>query len=92
MIGFSEGEFSNSATNGSELFVAVQVTSTSIGILLWEYGDNIVNTYGSDKYYIKILDENGEVHRLVGNQYSERIYIDDEENKTEVLILLKRQK
>mgnify|MGYP001623636436 CR=1 FL=1 len=89
LIGFSEGEFSNSATNGSELFVAVQVTSTSIGILLWEYGDNIVNTYGSDKYYIKILDGNGEVHRLVGNQYSERIFIDDEENKTEVLDLLK---
>lgn len=91
---YSYGTFSNSATSNSTLRACIQVTNSSVSIILWEYSDNIIRgAYSDDIYYITILDEAGERHefREELNHDEIRIYFDDEEGDEEkILNLLKK--
>jgi hypothetical protein len=86
------GIFSNSATTNSKLYAVVQVTKEDIGIMLWEYGSNLVKgIYDYNEYSITILDQAGKKHYMSGTLYegSTRVYID---NKYEAEMLQILQK
>ena len=93
LVTVADGTFSNSATTNSELIAAVQVTSEDIAIFLFEYGrGNAVKcSYGTDKYSITVLDQNGKKHYFDGGMYegTNRIYLYSSD-KTEFLNLLKK--
>ena len=74
------GTFSNSATSNSTLFAALQVDEDDIGIMLWEYGSNLVKgVFDYEQYRITILDESGQKHSFEGTIYKggTRVYFDD---------------
>lgn len=74
-----DGAFSNSATTDSTLYAIVQVTKDDIGIMLWEYGSNLVKgIFDYNQYSITVLDQSGKKHYLTGTLYegNTRIYID----------------
>ena len=66
----SYGKFSNSATTDSNLLAAVQIDKDNIGIMLWEYGRNLVKgIFDYENYQITILDEEGTKHSFTGTIY-----------------------
>ena len=72
------GTFSNSATTNSDLYASVQVTSSDIAIMLWEYGSYLVKgTYDTNNYSITVLDQNGAKHYLSGTMHKNgtRVYL-----------------
>ena len=100
----SIGVFSNSATTDSTLKAFLQIDSNNIGIMLWEYGRNIVKgIYDSEDYSITILDENNTKHYFTGTIYKggTRVYFKDSDrnavlnllrNNNELKIYLKTSK
>ena len=87
-----DGTFSNSATTDSKLYAVVQVTKDDIGIMLWEYGNNLVKgIYDYNEYSITVLDQAGKKHYMSGTLYegSTRVYIDSKYEAEMLQILLK---
>ena len=85
------GTFSNSATTNSKLYASVQVTSTDIAFMLWEYGSSLVKgIFDSNSYSITVLDSKGVKHYFHGRMYenSSRVYV-DYSDKDDLLNLLK---
>lgn len=73
------GTFSNSATQDSELLVALLIEKNlSMAIQLYEYArNNPVKAYGSDSYDIKVRDKDGKNYSLRGTNYeSDRLRLD----------------
>ncbi len=92
MVVDSVGVFSNSVTSNSTLNAAVQIDKNNIGIMLWEYGRNLVKgTFDYERYNITILDENGRKHYYTGTIYEggSRVYFDDDD-RNEVLTLMRQ--
>ncbi len=75
-----KGIFSNSATNNSSLNVKILVDKNDISIMLYEYDDHQVKSYGSYsvEYLINVLDALGNKHTMIGKMYSDRIIIQAE--------------
>ncbi len=87
-----DGKFSNSATTNSKLYAVVQVTSSDIGIMLSEYGNQIVKgIYDSTEYEITVLDQSGRKHYFRGVliEGSTRIYFNPSDRATLLGILQK---
>ncbi len=85
------GTFSNSATTNSTLYAAVQIDNDDIGIMLWEYGRNLVKgTFDSENYSITILDQSGTKHYFTATIYkgSTRVYFKDAD-RNNVINLIK---
>ena len=85
------GTFSNSATTNSKLYAALQIDMSDIGIMLWEYGSNLVkSTFDYESYTITILDSNGTKHSFTGTIYkgSTRVYFSSSDRE-KVLNLLR---
>ncbi len=63
------GTFSNSATTNSKLTAYMQVSASGIDIMLYEYGDMVVDgTFSTGNVYdISVLDQNGEKHKFTGS-------------------------
>lgn len=88
----SQGTFSNSATTNSDLYAALQIDKDNIGIMLWEYGRNLVKgTFDYEDYDITILDEKGTKHYFTGTIYKSgnRIYFEDAD-RSKVINILKK--
>lgn len=74
------GTFSNSATTNSELYAAVQIDRDKIGIMLWEYGSNLLKgTFDYENYSITVLDEKNTKYYFTGTIYKggTRIYFEN---------------
>ena len=86
------GTFSNSATTNSKLTAYIQIDSTQIGIMLWEYGSMLVKgIYSSgEDFNITILDENGTKYYYSTTLYknSSRIYFNSSD-RTEIINLIR---
>lgn len=92
-IDYIEGTFSNSATNGSKLYVQVIADKEDVAFMLYEYGRNQVknaNSRYNDKYNITMKDSAGRKTSLTGTIYcgGDRLFIDDQYT-TKVLEALK---
>ncbi|MBQ7913373.1 MAG: hypothetical protein IJ308_08105 [Clostridia bacterium] len=86
------GTFSNSATTNSSLIAALQITSTEVAFMLWEYSKNLVKcSYSYDEYSITMLDTEKKKHYLNGTMYAgdSRIYLDSSD-KSAVINALKK--
>lgn len=70
------GTFSNSATTNSELIVKLFIDDR-IAIQLFEYGDNLVKSYGEHRYNISMLDSSGNKISMVGTMHENgnRIFV-----------------
>lgn len=91
MLVDSTGVFSNSATTNSTLNACLQIDADNIGIMLWEYGRNLVKgTFDYEDYSITILDENDTKHYFTGTIYKSgtRVYFKASDRAT-VLNLLR---
>ena len=87
-----DGTFSNSATTNSSLIAVLQITSTEVAIMLWEYSRNLVKcSYSYDEYSITMLDTENKKHYLNGTMYAggSRIYLDDDDKSTVINALKK---
>ena len=86
------GNFSNSAATNRQLNAYLQIDRENIGIMLWEYGSQLVKgTFDYEYYDITILDENGTKHYFTGTIYKSgtRIYFKDAD-RSKVINLLSR--
>ena len=86
----STGTFSNSATTNSELIAILQIDNDDIGIMLWEYGSQLVKgIFDYENYNIVILDKNGTKHSFSGTIYDggTRIYFKDGDRNSIVNLL-----
>jgi ankyrin repeat protein len=83
-IGKIEGTFSNTATNNSllEAYFIID-NSNKIAFKLFEYGrDNPVKSYGNKGYKLLVKDASDTVHELYGNNYSDRITLNESSSNT----------
>ena len=90
IIADSVGEFSNSATTNSKLAASIQIDNENIGIMLWEYGSNLVKgTFDYEDYSITILDTLGTKHYFTGTMYKSgtRVYFNDNDRNKIINIL-----
>ena len=91
MVVDTYGTFSNSATTNSTLLAALQIDQDNIGVMMWEYGRNLLKgTFDYENYDITILDEGGAKHYFTGTIYKSgtRVYFKDSDRNT-VLNLLR---
>lgn len=85
------GTFSNSATTDSELYAYVQIDTNNIGIMLWDYGSQLVKgVFDYENYNITILSESGTKYYYTGTIYEggTRIYFKSED-RSEILGLFR---
>ena len=95
MIADTIGTFSNSATSGSTLNASLQIDIDNIGIMLWEYGSNLVKgTSDYEEYNITILDESGTKHYFTGIIYKggTRVYFYEDDRSAVISLLRKNDK
>lgn len=76
------GQFSNSATTNSQLYVQVLADGTDVVFFLYEYGSHQVKNSSSnyvDTYSITMRTGDGTDHALTGTLYcgGDRVYVDD---------------
>ena len=76
------GQFSNSATTNSRLYVQVLADGTDVVFFLYEYGSRQVKNSSSnyvDTYSITMRTGDGTDHALTGTLYcgGDRVYVDD---------------
>ncbi|WP_047451030.1 hypothetical protein [Alistipes sp. ZOR0009] len=91
IMGMTQGTFSNSATENSELDVKFLIDSRSeISIQLYEYaGDNPVKSGISENYRIKIKSADGSTATLSAYNGSDRLVLDKKDSRTLSSFLLK---
>ncbi len=80
---FLEGKFSNSATTNSSLGVKFIITNEKVSIKLYEYNRNhAVSGQIATKSYDIALKHNGtRVKSFYGNNYSDRVTLEDKDSK-----------
>lgn len=81
------GTFSNSATTNSSLSWDILITDSSVSFMLYEYKDLQVtgSSISPDKYAIKVKGSDGEVHKLYGENWSDRIVLNRGKDFREIL-------
>lgn len=74
------GAFSNSATNGSELYVEILVNKNNVEIELLEYGSYPISVIGSSAYInvkMSVFGETIDVGEATFNKYTKRLTINN---------------
>ena len=91
ILGSTQGTFSNSATEGSDLNVDLLIDNESkISIQLYEYaGSNPVKSGISENYRIKIKSSDGKTATLDAYNGSDRLTLDKKDSKILSSFLLK---
>ena len=77
---FLVGTFSNTATTDSLLNATVNITDDGkVYFRLWEYGDNLVNSWHESTYKVLFLTDKGKKYSGTGrrNGYGDRIWIQE---------------
>jgi len=85
------GNFSNTATQNSDLNVKFLITNSSdISIMLYEYaGNNPVKAYSSESYQVLIQDKDGKRLKLRATNYSDRLSFDKTASRQVHNVLMK---
>ena len=76
------GTFSNSAVTDYPLSVDILIDADKASIMLYEYSNRLVKTYGTKNYKISILAPDGSKERISGIMYSDRIIINSKNLET----------